>query len=335
MRAALHRAAKRENSRRGDHLGERHHPRGGTHACRWADGDPRRPRTPRPPRPRLQRRAWRHALSGRSRVLAADTYDYDAYGNLVASTGSTANSYLYTGQQWDSDLGRYYLRARYYDAGRGRFATLDPADGSLANPISLNKYLYGNADPVTFIDPTGNMSAVGYGIAALGVAGTLVGMAYIVSTPSGIRTLPGSGAVAAVGAHIECAFWRAWSGFAGIEIATATAMVSIAGGIRAQPPSSEFMNCAVTLARTGDSSRVIPAEPPDDDCSKEWELARQICQDLLSQPNPSDSRRRARTKAKNMKGLTGGYKNVEDCARGYVSERCGGNPVDEGPNPLH
>jgi RHS repeat-associated protein len=164
MRAALHRAAKRENPRRGHHLGARHHPRGGAHACRWVDDDARRPRTPRPPRPRLQRHAWRHALSGGSRVLAADTYDYDAYGNLVASTGSTANEYLYDGQRWDADLGMYHLRARYYEPGRGRFATVDPLNGVPTNPISLNKYLYANADPVNLSDPLGLASLFEYNI---------------------------------------------------------------------------------------------------------------------------------------------------------------------------
>jgi YD repeat-containing protein len=42
-----------------------------------------------------------------------DTYEYDAFGNLVAGTGSTPNNNLYTGEHFDVDLGLYYLRARY------------------------------------------------------------------------------------------------------------------------------------------------------------------------------------------------------------------------------
>lgn len=45
-----------------------------------------------------------------------DTYEYDAYGNKIASTGTTPNIYLYRGEQWDPDLGLYYLRARYRSA---------------------------------------------------------------------------------------------------------------------------------------------------------------------------------------------------------------------------
>jgi YD repeat-containing protein len=33
-----------------------------------------------------------------------ETYDYDAFGNLIHSTGSTGNVYLYSGEQFDPDL---------------------------------------------------------------------------------------------------------------------------------------------------------------------------------------------------------------------------------------
>ena len=35
-----------------------------------------------------------------------DTYDYDAFGTLIAQYGSTPNNYLYCGQQFDADLGQ-------------------------------------------------------------------------------------------------------------------------------------------------------------------------------------------------------------------------------------
>lgn len=46
----------------------------------------------------------------------------------------------------------------------------------------------------------------------------------------------------------------------------------------------------------------------------EWREAYETCKDLLSRPNPP-------------RGITGGYKSIQDCARGLVSEECGGNPV--------
>jgi hypothetical protein len=41
-----------------------------------------------------------------------DTYDYDGFGNLINSTGTTPNVHLYRGEQYDSDVNLYYLRAR-------------------------------------------------------------------------------------------------------------------------------------------------------------------------------------------------------------------------------
>jgi RHS repeat-associated protein len=91
-----------------------------------------------------------------------DTYDYDAFGNVVARTGTTANDYLYRGEQFDSDLGAYFLRARYYDQRRGRFLSSDEFAGFADDPLSLHKYLYASADPVNNSDPSGYMTLGDY-----------------------------------------------------------------------------------------------------------------------------------------------------------------------------
>jgi RHS repeat-associated protein len=77
-----------------------------------------------------------------------DTYDYDAYGNLINATGTTPNVYLYRGEQFDPDLGLYYLRARWYNPVTGRFLSRDPLDTG-------NKYTYAGSDPVNASDPSG------------------------------------------------------------------------------------------------------------------------------------------------------------------------------------
>ncbi|MFM7854909.1 MAG: hypothetical protein ACKO96_24015 [Flammeovirgaceae bacterium] len=46
-----------------------------------------------------------------------DSYNYDAYGTLLNSTGSSENSYRFAGEQFDKNLGQYYLRDRYYSQG--------------------------------------------------------------------------------------------------------------------------------------------------------------------------------------------------------------------------
>jgi RHS repeat-associated protein len=91
-----------------------------------------------------------------------DTYEYDAFGNDVNHTGTTPNNYLYRGEQYDSDLGLYYLRARYYNPSASRFLSRDPEDGIPTDPKTLHKYVYAGGDPVNAMDPTGRDVALGY-----------------------------------------------------------------------------------------------------------------------------------------------------------------------------
>jgi RHS repeat-associated protein len=67
---------------------------------------------------------------------------------------------LYRGEQYDSDLGLYYLRARYYNPLTGRFMSRDPKDSQFADPKSLHKYLYADGDPINGIDPTGSAAYI-------------------------------------------------------------------------------------------------------------------------------------------------------------------------------
>ncbi|MEA2203723.1 MAG: hypothetical protein QOE77_499 [Blastocatellia bacterium] len=89
-----------------------------------------------------------------------DTYDYDAFGNLIAHVGNTANDYLYAGEQFDADLAFYYLRARYLNPAAGRFWTMDSFEGSPHDPQSLHKYSYAQNNPTNLIDPSGQVSAM-------------------------------------------------------------------------------------------------------------------------------------------------------------------------------
>ena len=93
--------------------------------------------------------------------VVTDSYDYAAFGELLNQTGETENSYRYTGEQYDAGLDKYYLRARYYDQGVGRFTQQDSWLGKQHSPVTLNKYLYAHSDPANFIDPTGNFSLSG------------------------------------------------------------------------------------------------------------------------------------------------------------------------------
>jgi RHS repeat-associated protein len=68
------------------------------------------------------------------------------------------NSYLYAGEQFDKNLGDYYLRDRYYSTDIGRFTQRDRFDGDMMNPLSLNRYGYTHGNPVNGIDPSGMFS---------------------------------------------------------------------------------------------------------------------------------------------------------------------------------
>jgi RHS repeat-associated protein len=64
-------------------------------------------------------------------------------------------SRLTLGEQYDPNLAFYYLRARYYAPGQGRFTTMDAWAGNTSVPASLHRYSYASTDPVNNSDPTG------------------------------------------------------------------------------------------------------------------------------------------------------------------------------------
>ena len=88
---------------------------------------------------------------------------------------------MYCGEQQDETTGLYYLRARYMNPETGTFTSMDTYGGSVFDPTSLHKYLYANANPVSYTDPSGYMglfdtvcaSAIG-NILFYGISGGLI-----------------------------------------------------------------------------------------------------------------------------------------------------------------
>ena len=89
-----------------------------------------------------------------------DQYTYDAFGRELAVTGTTVNDFKFAGEQFDSTLGLYYMRARYYDQQTGIFVSRDPFAGDPQAPQTLHRYLYASNNPVNFSDPTGRFTLV-------------------------------------------------------------------------------------------------------------------------------------------------------------------------------
>jgi len=117
------------------------------------------------------------ALSDGSQAVT-DTWDYLAYGEVWGRTGTTENAYQYTGEQWDEEIEMTFLRARYYSPSIGRFHKMDPCPGcgNDSNPITLNRFLYGNGNPVIYVDPSGKIS---FFTVTIGVAVALAALTYV------------------------------------------------------------------------------------------------------------------------------------------------------------
>jgi RHS repeat-associated protein len=115
------------------------------------------------------------ALTNSSGTIT-DAYNYEAFGSVLDQTGTTPNHYLFTGEQYDSGLDNYYLRARYYNQNTGRFTQQDSYMGNSQDPVSLHKYLYANTNPVYYTDPSGNVS-FSQVMTAVNVIGTLSSIA--------------------------------------------------------------------------------------------------------------------------------------------------------------
>ena len=81
----------------------------------------------------------------------------DAVVEAVEKAQNGAQSRLgHTGYLKDPLLGdELYAQARQYRAGTGRFTSRDEWSGDNLNPITLNKYLYGNGNPGSYVDPDG------------------------------------------------------------------------------------------------------------------------------------------------------------------------------------
>ena len=96
------------------------------------------------------------------------TVNTDAFGNQIATSGSTGSSYQFaatSGYRNDGDAGLLKVGCRYYDPQLGAFTSRD-------SYLDQMPYLYCEHDPVNAVDPSGNSPApVGFWNQAVKVLG--------------------------------------------------------------------------------------------------------------------------------------------------------------------
>ena len=103
----------------------------------------------------------------------SDFYSYDPFGEITAVThdgtaktpleaqndnGLSDNDVLwgYNGEEYIEEVGLQYLRQRHYSPETGAFTSQDTNEGDLTNPLSQNRYIYAENDPVNGNDPGGD-----------------------------------------------------------------------------------------------------------------------------------------------------------------------------------
>jgi RHS repeat-associated protein len=96
-----------------------------------------------------------------------DSIRYDGYGQTVDTYTATGSITLDTKYQGRLDLSAtddplYDMSARMYAPVLGTFSSLDSVMGSAQNPASMNRFLYAEANPTTFTDPSGHRVCEAY-----------------------------------------------------------------------------------------------------------------------------------------------------------------------------
>ena len=87
--------------------------------------------------------------------LARKTVTSKSYTPFGEQIGEAVSGFGYNGEYYNAATGMIYLRTRFYEPEMNRFAQKDLLRGSIADGISLNRYLYCQSDPVNFADYNG------------------------------------------------------------------------------------------------------------------------------------------------------------------------------------
>ena len=119
------------------------------------------------------------------------TYQYDAFGNVIATSGSVENPYRFSTKQYDEETGLYYFGERYYSPTLGRFISQDP----LRYIDGLNQYTFSLNNPFNLVDPLGLSAQNPAGGVFPGLFGNpgMPALQPLPSTGDTVNLLPGTG----------------------------------------------------------------------------------------------------------------------------------------------
>ena len=132
----------------------------------------------------------------------AASYEYDAWGKILSSSGSKAeiNPLRYRGYYYDTETGFYYLQSRYYDPVTHRFINADSYSSTGQGIIGYNMFAYCNNSPVIQADHTGEFGLLTL-VSAVVSAAVNVATTYIAAKATGQEyTLTDALVSAAIGA---------------------------------------------------------------------------------------------------------------------------------------
>jgi RHS repeat-associated protein len=210
------------------------------------------------------------------------------FGELVTSSFGTAPDARFLGQWEETGSGLYQNWHRTYDASLGRYLEADPL--GLAAGQSL--YGYVGQDPLNALDPEGLFSSTKFKAAFI-----RSGKRYLISGGTALVDSPAPGPADVAGV--------------GLAVGTTALLLWDIGDALLSPPDKAPEICRETSFDDRDIGPPPSSPQNDPDCHNEWDRAYDICSRSIGDPT--------------RKRVTGGYRNLNDCARGLVSFRCGGN----------
>jgi len=93
-------------------------------------------------------------LTGSTSGSVVNNYNFNAFGKTTNTPSATNNTHAFAGEQLDP-TGLYFNRARYYNPSLGRFIGRDTTAGTPNDPLSMNRFIYGQDNPGLNADPSG------------------------------------------------------------------------------------------------------------------------------------------------------------------------------------